>query len=167
MHEDPKKVGKLLDVETWEALRAAGFSEEEIAASQPLGPIVFAYTRADAIDDGVLIDLRREGFDDVLKLSGVGESRGRTISVAMTETSFRATVGSIVRQRTKLEQTEVRSNLIGVLHDMRAAVKATTGGDRVHWTSRDVRGGEAKLWALCGPGDDAEPVITIMLEGED
>ena len=24
-----------------------------------------------------------------------------------------------------------------------------------------------QLWALCGPGDDLEPVITIMLEGED
>jgi hypothetical protein len=24
-----------------------------------------------------------------------------------------------------------------------------------------------KLWALCGPGDDARPVITLMLEGED
>ena len=24
-----------------------------------------------------------------------------------------------------------------------------------------------KLWAQCGPGDDARPVITIMLEGED
>lgn len=26
---------------------------------------------------------------------------------------------------------------------------------------------EVKLWSLCGPGDDAAPVITIMLEGED
>ena len=24
-----------------------------------------------------------------------------------------------------------------------------------------------RLWALCGPGDNARPVITIMLEGED
>jgi hypothetical protein len=24
-----------------------------------------------------------------------------------------------------------------------------------------------KLWALCSPGDDARPVLTIMLEGED
>jgi hypothetical protein len=24
-----------------------------------------------------------------------------------------------------------------------------------------------ELWALCGPGDDARPVITIMLESED
>jgi len=24
-----------------------------------------------------------------------------------------------------------------------------------------------KLWSLCGPGDDARPVITVMLEGED
>jgi len=29
------------------------------------------------------------------------------------------------------------------------------------------RRNEVKLWSVCGPGDDAEPVITIMLEGED
>ncbi len=24
-----------------------------------------------------------------------------------------------------------------------------------------------KLWCMCGPGDDAKPVLTIMLDGED
>jgi hypothetical protein len=27
--------------------------------------------------------------------------------------------------------------------------------------------GEISLWALCGPGDEGEPVLTVMLAGED
>jgi ATP-dependent DNA ligase len=32
--------------------------------------------------------------------------------------------------------------------------------------SNQPRRGQVELWALCGPGDDALPVITIILEGE-
>ena len=39
------------------------------------------------------------------------------------------------------------------------AVLVDVNGDGKHKT--------VKLWSLCGPGDNAEPVITIMLEGED
>ncbi|SPE52864.1 hypothetical protein SBV1_160020 [Verrucomicrobia bacterium] len=35
------------------------------------------------------------------------------------------------------------------------------------WVWDGNRHNEIKLWSLCGPGDDGEPVITIMLEGED
>jgi len=34
-----------------------------------------------------------------------------------------------------------------------------TNGDGKHET--------VKLWSLIGPGDDGEPVLTLMLEGED
>ena len=53
----PSRAGKLLDVETWDALRKAGVPECELEAEQPFGPVIFAYTRADAIRDGVLIDV--------------------------------------------------------------------------------------------------------------
>ena len=44
--------------------------------------------------------------------------------------------------------------------------------DRVHFQVLvDVNGDghheTVQLWALCGPGDDASPVLTVMLEGED
>jgi hypothetical protein len=52
-----------------------------------------------------------------------------------------------------------------------ASVKAANS-DRVHFqvlvdVEGDGRRNVVKLWALCGPGDDAQPVITIMVEGED
>ena len=44
--------------------------------------------------------------------------------------------------------------------------------DRIHFqvlvdVNGDGRHETVKLWALCGPGDDSRPVITIMLEAED
>jgi hypothetical protein len=46
------------------------------------------------------------------------------------------------------------------------------GSGRVHFQVRvDVHGDGrhelVRLWSLCGPGDDARPAITIMLEGQD
>ena len=43
-----------------------------------------------------------------------------------------------------------------------AAIRQARGTDRVTFAALG-----ANLWAQCGPGDTAEPVITIMLEGED
>jgi hypothetical protein len=45
---------------------------------------------------------------------------------------------------------------------MLAAIRQARGTDRVTF---QVLG--AALWAQCGPGDTAEPVITIMMQGED
>jgi hypothetical protein len=42
----PSKSGKFLTAEEWDALKAVGYSEEELQADQPFGPIIFAYTRA-------------------------------------------------------------------------------------------------------------------------
>ena len=42
--------------------------------------------------------------------------------------------------------------------------------DRVHCEVSVFDGRKSntvRLWCQCGPGDDAEPVLTIMLEGED
>jgi hypothetical protein len=55
---------------------------------------------------------------------------------------------------------------------LRAASGQARSSDRVHFqvlvdVHGDGRHEVVNLWALCGPGDDARPVITIMLEGED
>ena len=59
-----------------------------------------------------------------------------------------------------------------VLHMLRLASGRASNTDRVYFqvlvdVQGDGRRELVKLWALCGPGDDARPVITIMLEGED
>jgi hypothetical protein len=55
---------------------------------------------------------------------------------------------------------------------LRAASRQAASTDRVHFrvlvdVHGDGRREAAKRWARCGPGDEARPVITIMLEGED
>jgi hypothetical protein len=54
--------GEYLDQATWDALKAAGFSDAELYADQPLGPIIHRYTRRQAIADGVLV-LRQSSID--------------------------------------------------------------------------------------------------------
>jgi hypothetical protein len=59
-----------------------------------------------------------------------------------------------------------------VLWMLRIACGQASNADRVHFqvlvdVHGDGRHKTVKLWALCGVGDDARPVITIMLEGED
>ncbi|MGO8677407.1 MAG: DUF6573 family protein [Limisphaerales bacterium] len=59
-----------------------------------------------------------------------------------------------------------------VLWMLHVACGQATNQDRVHFqmlveVNGDGRHGPIRLWALCGPGDDANPVITVMLQGED
>jgi hypothetical protein len=59
-----------------------------------------------------------------------------------------------------------------VLNMLRFAIRRQGGGERVDFAVhvRNDREGDpplVRLYALCGPGDDAEPVITVMLPHED
>jgi hypothetical protein len=59
-----------------------------------------------------------------------------------------------------------------VLNVLRFTIEGGRDGDRVHFkVDVDVAGDgkptPVRLWALCGPGDDASPVITVMVEGVD
>jgi hypothetical protein len=66
-----------------------------------------------------------------------------------------------------------KGRLWDVLMLLRVAIrKIPPGEDRVFFkVDVDVKGdGKHKtvsLWCLCGPGDDGEAVLTIMMEGED
>lgn len=106
--------------------------------------VLSVYTRAQAIRDGVLVDLTP------LPLT----RRAFTVPVACT-----AGVWAV------LTAAPSECNPLRVLY--RAAVTAPGGeGDRVYF-SPDFGSGPVAMWALCGPGDDPAPVLTIMLEGED
>jgi hypothetical protein len=152
-NDNAKGAGKFLDKDTWEAMKAAGFSEEELQADQPFGPIIFSYTRKQAIEDGVLVD--------VTELAGL---EGFRLHTAMTATLF----GEAVRRPAGAKPPEgVEVNpetaIRWLLKRLHLEIKRLPPGeDRVYFTM-----GEISLWALCGPGDEGEPVLTCMLEGED
>jgi len=152
-NDNAKGAGKFLDAETWEALKKSGYSEAELQADQPFGPILFSYTRKQAIEDGVLVDVtelaRREGF---------------RLHTAMTATLYgeavRLPAGVKPPEGVKVDEATAVRWLLKRLH--REIMRLPAGEDRVHFTM-----GEISLWALCGPGDEGEPVLTVMLAGED
>lgn len=162
MPYDPKpaKSGKYLDQKSWDSLKAAGFTDEELYADQPLGPVILAYTRKQAIEDGMLLDLTEPGFARLLKLCGIKHH------TAMTAASFGACVGL---DMTPKNAREITGRVLIVLAAMGTASSDETkeATDRVFFSVDGPDGQPVELWALCGPGDEGEPVITIMLREED
>lgn len=158
----PSKSGKFLDVETWEAMKEAGYSEAELYEDHPFGPIIHAYTRQQAIADGVLVDLTQPGFARLLAMLGI------KVHTVITATAF----GQVVtRHFDKDHAGEAIGHTLMVLAAFRKEVdrlmKTGEQFDRVYFTVPGLDGEDVRMWALIGPGDNAEPVLTIMLEGED
>jgi hypothetical protein len=140
------------------------------------GEPIFSYSHAQAIADGLLIDLTTSTDDNGQLLC---QQAGFKVPVAITRTAWAQTIeaGGSWRPDGEGEVLELKGgqSLTGRLWDvlwmLRASGKAANS-DRVHFqilvdVHGDGRRETVSLWALCGPGDDARPVITIMLEGED
>jgi len=118
------------------------------------GPPIDVYTRAQAIDDGVLVDV-----------SETAQEAGITFPVAMTRRLWDEYITPDPRA---VWQSEA-GRLWDVLWMFRLACRR--GGDRiifkVIFVMKKAQRRTIRLKALCGPGDDAEPVVTIMLPDED
>ena len=155
----PSKSGQYLSTETWDAMKSAGFSEEELQADQPFGPVIFSYTRAQAIEDGVLIDV-----------TAIARRVGFRLHTVVTCGVAAALVEQIRRLRPqdfeKYPEDKIRHAAIAAtLEGLHTAIRAIPGKavkDRI-----DFKAAELSLWANVGPGDNGEPVLTVMLQGED
>lgn len=121
-------------------------------------PVVFSYTRAQAIDDGVLVDLtewaRETGF---------------TIPVACTAAVWHQYVTPPEATR-GLGQSE-RGRAHDLLWMLYVAIRRSPGGQQlmydVLFLQKPGRTETVRLKAICGPGDNGEPVLTVMLPHED
>lgn len=115
--------------------------------------VVFSYTRREALEDGVLYDLN--------KIIPIEES-GYKYPIACT-----ATVWGIINKVAKSKTTA--SSIEGIVWD-------------ILWMSQKCKKKEwktgclfqvkiGKSWKMlkieCGPGDNGEPVLTIMFPEED
>jgi hypothetical protein len=141
------------------------------------GEPIFSYTRAQAIADGVLIDLTSATDDKGQRLC---PQAGFTVPVAITRTAWAQTIEARGSWRPDGEgevlELKGGQSLTGRLWDvlwmLRVASGKAANSDRVHFqvlvhVHGDGLRETVSLWALCGPGDGAQPVITIMVEGED
>ena len=125
--------------------------QDRTTAAEIFGELIYSYTRAQALADGVLVDLSAHAHR-----AGVKYPTACTASVCALidciANSDTDELAGIVR--------DVRAD--AVLRELLAAIRKARGTDRVHFQALG-----AALWAQCGPGDTAAPVITIMREGED
>lgn len=113
--------------------------------------VISSYTRKQAIEDGELIDV-----------SETAKQAGFIYPVAITRNLWHSRI-----QYDKYGQ-DPKGRLWDVLWVLKVAIRKNAGE---HVTYQVIfQDGPAQhqyheitLWAICGPGDNPEPVITIML----
>jgi hypothetical protein len=129
--------------------------------------VIHTYTRKKGIDDGVLVDMTQDKFGELLRAAGFNRH------MAMTATAFDQVIGDTDRLP---EGQDIARRWWDVLNVMKVAITAAirkTPSHRVDSVPFQVKVWNGKrhdtvsLYVHCGPGDNAEPVLTIMLEGED
>ncbi len=118
--------------------------------------LIHVYTRVQAIEDGQLIDV-----------SAAARKVGIKFPVALTVAVWSQCV-EVPPRRKCLEDESAR--LRDVLWMLMSSIRRASNTRQIEYTLRcSTRAGSRRvtLKAMCGPGDDAEPVITVMQPGED
>lgn len=120
--------------------------------------IISVYTRAQALEDGVLVDI-----------TSLAREAGFKFPVAVTQG-----VWAVLNPSDELKAggQDFTGRAWDMLTILRHAIRAASRMDEVHFAPLFImEPGQKALpveqWAKCGPGDRGEPVITIMLRGED
>ncbi len=139
------------------------YEKTDQPSDEIFGEVIHSYSRAQAIEDGVLVDLM-QGETRALVLEA-----GFKYPVAMTATAYSEAVAPFGGDLP--EGQDLKGRLWDVLMVLRHVIRRSTGGSVISFAVVVYRG-EGKnevvsLKSVCGPGDDPEPVITIMLPGED
>ena len=119
--------------------------------------LISSYSRAEAIADGQLIDVTK-----------VAREAGLRYPVALTTTVWVGCVEVPQGVDGQDEKGRLWDILVALAHAARS-----THGDTAHFRvhvrgdNRDTTPPAVELKAICGPGDDAKPVITVMYADED
>lgn len=120
--------------------------------------IVSTYTRAQAIEDGVLVDV-----SETAKEAGIG------YPVAITARVW----GEVItpNERSRCYGQSEAGRLWDLLTVLRFRASIDRGGAQLLVTflviQKERQRRNITLKAICGPGDHGEPVITIMFPDED
>ena len=130
--------------------------------------IVSTYTRAQAIADGVLVDL-----DALMRQFDPPMQSPFKHPIAMSAAAFEKLVAWSEEDNDRLgEVQDVAGRLWDVLWMALVAARRAAGGSHVSFQVSVIdrecgRREEVELVMTCGPGDTPAPVLTIMLPNED
>ena len=130
-----------------------------MTTDKAFGNLIYSYTRAQAIEDGVLIDITADA-----------QAHGFKVHTVVTDNLYH----QYVEVPRGLDRCFGQSSA-GRLHDLLTlamfAARASKGTDRVYFKISFLmepgRSEEANIIAHIGPDDNAEPVLTIMLPEDD
>ena len=127
--------------------------ENQLLKDEVFGDYISIYTRQQAIEDGTLIDV-----------SSIAQEAGIKFPVALTQ----AVWSKYVEVPTNVTCQDESGRLWDIVWMFKKQIQA---GDqmtfKVYVRNSAGRPRLETLKAICGPGDTAEPVITIMLLDED
>ncbi len=124
--------------------------------------LISTYSRAQAIDDGVLVDLMQD--EQTAKLC----REHYKFPIACT-----AALWGLIQQA--ISHPKHGNDLLGVLHDilwMSRVNKKAVSNDGCTWLFQVLISGTGQkrlhtLKLVLGQGDDEDPVLTLMMSGED
>ena len=128
-------------------------------ATEPFGPVIYSYTRAQAVADGFQVEVTK-----------VAAEAGIRFPVFLT----RAVFDNYVVVPPGVTGQDEAGRLWDLLHLLRLALRrAAPGRDRLPFAlyvrNDDCRPRLVKLVATCGPLDldDRQPAITVLMPNED
>ena len=120
---------------------------------------IYSYSRAQAIEDGVLVDVTE-----------TARMVGLRYPVAVTDTLYH----QYIEPTLKLEREgqTINGRLMDVLMLLMFEIKRARGNAselhfKISFLMDSMKTESVDVWAVINGGDDGNPVITIMLEGED
>ena len=139
-------------------------SSNEQTADSFFGNVISTYTRAQAIEDGVLIDA-----------GAMAQEAGFKWPVALTSAVWADCVAWSEDDNRQQAYQDESGRLWDVLFMASHAIRTCSGSSdrllfQLYRVRRDGQSMEAELTTLkliVGPGDSGEPVITILLPDED
>lgn len=118
--------------------------------------VIYAYTRKQAIDDGVLVDVTE-----------MAKEAGFRYPVAMTSTVY----GKYAEVPQGATGQDLQGRLWDILNMLRFSIQGTGSKNSQIMFKVLVNNGHGvrkiTLKSVCGPDDDGKPCITIMLPDED
>ncbi len=138
--------------------------DQQQSVTDIFGPTIHSYTRAQAIDDGILIDV-----------SEIAKESGFKFPVALTRAAWEDCVAWNDDCNKRQTYQDESGRLWDVLQMLHFAIKCSrdSNPEMLFKLSRVPRGGRCRLArdvtlkSIIGPGDTPEPVLTIMLPNED
>lgn len=121
--------------------------------------IIYSYSRAQALADGVLIDV-----------SELAREAGFKLPVAVSDTLYHGYLTP--PPELAKEGLSLTGRLWDALSVLRFVIKAAPSTDRISFSvllqmAPDAEPEPVDLLAVCGPDDSGFPVITVMLPSDD